>query len=186
MLIARYYRLYPSDGTREMLVQHFGCARFVYNEALAYNQEHYSKTGKFLSAFDLMKRLPGLKEQYPWLKDVNAQALQQVLTDLGAAFNNFYKKRGKFPHFKSKRHSRQSCRFPQTVLIDEEYDTIKLPKIGKIDAIIHRPLSGELKSITISKNAAQQYHAACLVEDALVQPRSSFIGKTVGVDLGSP
>ena len=113
MLTARKYRLYPSDGERELMAQHFGCARFVYNEALAYNQEHYQSKGKFLSAFELTKRLPALKEQHPWLKDVNAQVLQQSLMDLGIAFTRWGKRLAKFPRFKSKHHRHQSCRFPQ-------------------------------------------------------------------------
>ena len=184
MLTARKYRLYPSDGERELMAQHFGCCRWVWNEALAYQERHRAEHGKFLSAFDLIKRLPALKEQHPWLKDVDSQALQQSLQDLGIALTNFYQKRARFPKFKSKQHRHQSCRFPQRVDVDAEMDQVHLPKLGRINAVIHRSLDGELRSITISKNPANQYHAACLVEDGLAQPKLTYTGKSVGVDLG--
>lgn len=115
---------------------------------------------------------------------MNAQSLQQALVDLGKAFTNFYRKRTGFPRFKSRRNPKQSCRFPQNISVDEENDRIKVLKVGKLDAVVHRPLGGKLRSITISRNATNQHHAACLVEDNHQQPRSSFIGRSIGIDLG--
>jgi putative transposase len=53
-----------------------------------------------------------------------------------------------------------------------------------IKAVIHRPVGGIVKSITISKNAAGQYHAAVLIEDGIEQPAEHADGKAVGIDLG--
>jgi putative transposase len=68
--------------------------------------------------------------------------------------------------------------------VDEIPNEIVVPKIGTIPSVIHRPVDGIVKSITISKNSAGQYHAAVLVEDEIEQPEECPEGKTLGIDLG--
>ena len=62
------FRLYPNKQQEELIRKTCGCARFVYNTTLAARQAAY-KAGTPLSGNDCVKMLPGLKVQYPWLKE---------------------------------------------------------------------------------------------------------------------
>jgi putative transposase len=107
--------------------------------------------------------------------------LQQVCLNLGVAFNNFFEKRSSYPRFKSK-HGRQSIQYPQNVKVLE--NCLIIPKIGEVKAVIHRPIEGKIKTVTISKNCSNQYFASVLFEDGKEKPVSSTEGKAIGIDLG--
>ncbi len=96
------FRLYPNRKQTELLAKHFGCSRFVYNYFLNQRKEQYRLTGKSDNYYAQAKALTTLKkqEETAWLKEVNAQTLQFAIRSLEAAYNNFFKKRTKFPKFK--------------------------------------------------------------------------------------
>ncbi|MGL5079267.1 MAG: RNA-guided endonuclease InsQ/TnpB family protein, partial [Waterburya sp.] len=96
-------------------------------------------------------------------------------------FENFFKKRANFPKFKSK-YSRQSLTYPQGFKIGG--DRIKFPKLGVIPAVIHRPIKGKVKSVTISKDCSGEYFASILVEDGVEIPEPNPEGKAIGLDMG--
>ncbi|HIK26547.1 MAG: helix-turn-helix domain-containing protein [Oscillatoriaceae bacterium SKW80] len=78
---SRYsYRFYPTNQQKLLLAKLYRCARWVWNEALAYCQE----MGKY----------------------IRSVALQQALRNLDRAYNNFFKGKGA-PRFKQK-SNRQS------------------------------------------------------------------------------
>jgi len=78
MLVAYKYRLYPDEEQREMFLKHFGACRFVYNWSLEQKINAYETDKTSLSCYDLNKMLPNLKKENEWLKEVNAQSLQQT------------------------------------------------------------------------------------------------------------
>ncbi|MGF1574458.1 MAG: helix-turn-helix domain-containing protein, partial [Cyanophyceae cyanobacterium] len=49
------YRLYPHPGQAHSLSRAFGCARVVWNDALAYCQQTREQGGKTPSGYDLKK-----------------------------------------------------------------------------------------------------------------------------------
>ena len=53
------------------MLKTFGRVRFVYNQTLAARRDAYDKNKRSLSTNDCVKMLPGLKEQYPWFKEVD-------------------------------------------------------------------------------------------------------------------
>jgi putative transposase len=79
MLKAFKCKLTPTPVQIELLNQHFGCVRFVYNISLAYKKEQYSKYGNSISVYDIKKLLPLWKEseEYAFLKGVNSLSLQK-------------------------------------------------------------------------------------------------------------
>jgi putative transposase len=174
-------RLYPNPQQKQSLEQSFGNCRWVWNYCLNLINQTYKETGKGLSGYEVKKRLPTLKKEYEWLKLTYSQCLQQVCLNLGVAFNNFFEKRAKYPRFKSK-HGKQSIQYPQNVQIKD--NTIKLPGTGEIKAVIHRPIKGKVKTVTVSRNPSGQYHASVLFEDGKEKPSPSTEGKAVGIDLG--
>lgn len=174
-------RLYPTQQQKEQLLRAFGCTRWLWNRFLALTNETYKNTGKGLSRYDLQKQLPSLKKEYEWLADTYSQCLQVVCLNLSRGFINFFEKRAKFPRFKSK-HGKQSISYPQNVKILE--DAIKFPKLGEIYAKIHRSIDGKVKTVTISKNKANQYYASVLFEVKGELPSVSTEGKAIGLDMG--
>ena len=181
MLKAVKIRLYPNNQQKQLLEQSFGNCRWLWNYCLDLMNKTYKETGKGLSGYDVKKNLPALKEEYEWLGLTYSQCLQQVCLNLGVAFNNFFERRAGYPSFKSK-HNKQSLQFPQNVKVLES--CLKLPKIGEVKAVIHRPIEGKIKTVTISKNRCDQYYASILVEDGKEKPSASIEGKAVGIDLG--
>jgi putative transposase len=82
MFRAYKYRIYPTPEQVELLNKHFGCVRLVYNLALATKQMAYSGNKVNVSRYDLQVQLKELKQDLPWLKEVNAQSLQVALLHL--------------------------------------------------------------------------------------------------------
>ncbi len=181
MLNATRIRLYPTEPQAKALAVQFGCARWVWNNALATTGALYRETGKGLNYHAMAIRLPKLKQEFEWLGDADSQALQQSLQNLARAFENFFAKRGRYPRFKSK-HGRQSAQYPQRVKI--EGSRIYLPKVGWTKCVVHREIVGHIKTVTISRNACGQFHAAILTEDDTVMPAVSTDGKAIGIDVG--
>src|SRR6266576_2088663 len=132
MLDATRIRLYPTNDQQQKLAAQFGCARWVWNNALALTQETFRMTGRGPNYHALSIRLPKLKQEFEWLGDADSQVLQQSLQNLARAFENFFAKRSKYPRFKSK-NGRQSIQYPQRVKI--ENDRIYLPKVGWVTCV---------------------------------------------------
>ncbi len=182
MLTATKIRIYPNTIQAEALAKAFGCARWLWNNSLSKTQTVYRETGKGLSQFALNNRLPELKKEYPWLAETHSQVLQAVSLNMSRAFVNFFERRAKYPKFKSK-HGKQSIQYPQGVKLVDGCK-IFLPKIGNVKAVIHREIVGTVKTVTVSLNRAGQYFASVLAEDGIVNPKVSFDGKIIGVDVG--
>ena len=107
------------------------------------------------------------------------QALQQALHDLDTAYNNFYNKRGRFPRFKSKRDP-QALHVPQFFKVDGNH--LILPKIGAVRMVVHRPIEGEIRHVTIRKTPAGHYYTmfACRIELPEPPPKQGEVGVDVG------
>lgn len=164
-----------------MLAIQFGCARWVWNNALATTGELYRATGKGLNYHAMAIRLPKLKQEFEWLGEADSQALQQSLQNLARGFENFFAKRGRYPRFKVK-HGRQSIQYPQRVKI--EGCRIYLPKVGWVKCVVHRDIIGKFKTVTVSRNACGQFHAAILTDNGVTPPAVSTDGAAIGVDVG--
>lgn len=159
----------------------FGCARWVWNNALALTQQTYRETGKGLSYHKLAIRLPKLKQEFEWLADAHSQVLQQSLQNLACAFDGFFAQRAKYPRFKSK-HDRQSIQYPQSVKLDG--NRVYLPKVGWVRCVVHREIVGKVKTVTVSRNACGQFHASILTDNEMPMPQVSTDGKAIGIDVG--
>ena len=185
MLKAFRYRLSPTASQAELINKHIGCARFVYNNALAFKQYEYAKDKTNHSWYSLVKRLPDLKKENEWLKEVNSQSLQQSIVNMNTAFENFFKGRADFPKFKKKGKGKQSFNIPQSININD--DKLIIPKFKKgIDIVLHRPFKGEIRQATISKTPTGKYFVSILCETVEMEKQSNPINEetTVGLDLG--
>jgi len=79
MLKAFKYRLYPNKEQAEKIDRNIGCARWVYNYALAKKMKAWQQEKKNLSRFDLQKDLPELKKQNILMNILNQALIQMIL-----------------------------------------------------------------------------------------------------------
>ena len=173
------YRIYPNWEQQQKLAVQFGHTRYIYNWGFAQSQEKYPGYNH------LAKQLPILKAstETAWLKEAHSQVLQQALKDLDRAFQNFFEKRGGYPHFKSKR-TKQSIRYPQPKesWLGPDGQHIYLPKVGHVRLVLHRPLEGVMKNVTVLRAKSGKYFVSIQVEMAMEEP--VITGGAVGLDLG--
>ncbi len=186
MLRAYKYRLYPTDEQKVLLSKHFGCARWVYNWALAEKSARYIETGANVSTYELQSHLPELKarEETAWLGEVSAQSLCGALTHLDKAFTRFFGKQCDFPRFKSK-GNRDSFQNHQNNEIDFASGRIFVRKFQKgIKGCFNRRFEGKIKTTTISRTPAGKYYASVLVDDGVAEPALPLAeeSKALGLD----
>ncbi len=179
------YRIYPNKEQREIFAKHFGCTRFVYNyflrQRIDWYAEHKEDAKKGLTYHDTSAMLTQLKKQqdYSWLREVSCQSLQQSLRNLDRAYNKFFNHYTKFPQFKKKQNKQSFSTPTRWSLLD---DKLNIPKCKGIKIIIHRPIQGKMKSITISRNTAGNYYASIMCEVEIPEPE--YIGNEIGIDYG--
>lgn len=179
------YLIKPTKEQAEMLEEHFGACRFIYNWGLELKTEEYQTTGKTLTRYDLSNKLPELKKEHLWLKNINSQSIQSSLKNLDIAYTNFFRSKKGFPKFKSKYNPTQSFQCPQHCKINFDENSITIPKIKIIKAVLHRRFEGIIKTITISKYN-DKYYASILVDDCEIDPKKLKLQKenSIGLDLG--
>ena len=185
------YRIYPTTEQKIMFSKTFGCCRKVYNLMLADKIESYKATGKFAPVTPAK-----YKKDYPYLKEVDSLALANKQQDLQAAFHNTFsksrKKKNGFPKFKSAKHSRKSYTTNNqkgtVAIIDNGY--IKLPKVGKVKAVIHRIPDDNwvVKSATVSQESDGKYYVSVLFEFDENENENTYIAdktNAIGLDYAS-
>jgi putative transposase len=178
------FRLDPEEDQLTLLSKHFGCTRFLYNYFLEEKQNYYLQNKSTLNYNACCGALTVLKkqEEFVWLSEVSAQSLQSCLKNLETAFGNFFKKKARFPKFKSKKVNNDTFHCPQNVRV--EGNKIFVPKFKEgISLIKHRELKGEIRSATFSKVPSGKMYVSILCELPLETPLKKT-GKKIGVDLG--
>ena len=104
-------KIHPTIKQQKQLINHFGCARYIYNYFLDYKNKHYKLTKKSTTLNQTSKELTRLKKEPDklWLNNVSRQCLANSLRNLDVAFNRFFTKKAEYPkfnnHLKYVRHS---------------------------------------------------------------------------------
>ena len=97
------FEIMPNGEQIRRIKQFCGCARFVFNQALAWQNTQYEQDNNVKFNYTkIANLLPQWKKAFPWLKDCHSQVLQQSLKDLESAFKNFFQERSGSPKFKKK------------------------------------------------------------------------------------
>jgi putative transposase len=159
-----------------MLINTFGCARFVWNRRVAaFNS--YSSCGP-----NPRVSSKSLKDQaeFSFLNEVSAAALQQKDRDFDETLSQFFNKNRKKklgrPQFKKRGVSNDSYRlpFPKFKLVDNQ-TKIQLERIGIPD-------HADLRSVTVSMTKTGEFYVSILVEEEIETKPNT--GRMVGIDLG--
>ncbi|MFD4456783.1 RNA-guided endonuclease InsQ/TnpB family protein [Nocardia sp. NPDC058480] len=187
------YRLVPTASQRIALARAFGCARVVFNDAIAIRRAAHETGAPFPTDAAMSKALTAAKRtpERAWLSEVSAVLLQQALADANSAYRNFFaslsgKRKGRkvgAPRFRSRRDSRQSIRFTANAQFRIlSNGRLRLPKIGDIPVRWSRSLPSTPSSVTVTLDSTGRYHASFVVE---VSDHSlPATNGEVGLDLG--
>ena len=161
-----------------------GACRFVFNRALALQNENHEAGNKYIPYAKMTSWLVEWKNatETQWLKDSPSQPLQQSLKDLEQAYKNFFQKRAAFPRFK-KRGQNDAFRYPQGVKLDQENSRIFLPKLGWMRYRNSRQVTGVVKNVTVSQSCGKWYISIQTESEVStpVHPSASMVGLDAGV-----
>lgn len=124
-------RIYPTDEQKQKIDTTLNCCRFIYNRMIERNRKVYNRRKEHLSYYDMQNLLPEMKKYLPWLKNADSQALKYAFRQVNTAYDKFFKRLAKFPHFHSKK-GRQSFTATSANVIKVEPNKVKLPCIGWI------------------------------------------------------
>ena len=136
--------IYPTKEQADKIIKFCNASRFAYNWAIALEEENYKNGGKFISGYELAKRFTQFKKQEgnEWLKEISGRALKVAILNAATAYDNFFKKRGKHPKFKTKKRSKMSCATHEGTTIIEK-KRIRCEKLGWIASHKHNIPIGE-------------------------------------------
>lgn len=177
------FALRVKPARERVLRRWVGCRRFVWNEALAFQRAELAAGRKRPGYAALCARLPALKAQHPWLAEPPAQALQQALKDLCAAWERKFTSRFGAPRFKT-RGDGDSLRLPQDCAYREAAGAIKVPKLGVLALRQSRPVLGTVKNVTLGFDG-RRWCAAIQTERPLPVPETPVPPTEVGLDFGA-
>lgn len=208
MRTAYQYRLRPTPDQESLMDNWLELLRRQYNYRLGERFNWWEQNRCDVNACPLICYLPELKPHpdfysqkrdlvnskllFPEYREIHSQVLQDCVERVKKTFDRWFKgdskdKRSGKPRFKGQGRYR-SFTFPQMKqdCIDGKF--IKLPKLGKVKLILHRPIAEgfKIKTATITKKADGWYVTLSL-EDASVpelSPELPTLDNTIGIDMG--
>ena len=199
MLKSIKIQIYPDSVQKEFISKQLGCCRFIYNKLLDYKKTQYEQNKQSVSLSQLGKYLTNLKKQdeYLFLNDVYARCLNQTMMDLIKAYDNFFKQHNGYPKFKSKKDTKQSCRFPVNVFNRPNYICNKIKgnritlikqlknilfKCSRKDEIYLNENQKYIHSVTLTKTSTNKYYLSILIDYNINQ--KDKLDTVIGLDLG--
>ncbi len=182
------YRLYPSKTQQQAIDNQLDLCRQLYNELLGVKKETYEQSRQSLTKFDLNKCMFYFNNRNPDFKLIHSQAKQNISDRIDKAYRNMFAriKRGEakvgYPRFKGKGRYKSIC-YPQSGYGFTSDKKLKVSKIGLVNIKLHRPIKGDIKTLTINRTATNKYYAtfSCIVD---VEPQPRTQKKSVGIDVG--
>jgi len=180
------YRLKPTTKQIDLINQTFGCVRKMWNILLLERKSIYELYGKYpelLKSHDYLnpKRI---KEEFPYMYDVDSQSLTTAWLHLKQAYSNFFNQSHDEPNYKSRHNPIQSYTTHTTndnIRIEGSY--LKLPKLGLVKIKLHRalPQGSILKAATIKKDG-KHYDVSLRVEYEQTPLDEKTLEKAIGLD----
>ncbi|WP_094872582.1 RNA-guided endonuclease InsQ/TnpB family protein [Gallibacterium anatis] len=175
------FEIMPNGNQIRRIKQFCGCSRFVFNRALAWQNEQYEQDNSFKFSYTkIANLLPQWKKELVWLKECHSQVLQQSLKDLESAFKNFFQQRADFPKFK-KKGLKERFRFPQGCKLEQQNNRLYLPKIGWVRYRNSRDVIGEIKNVTVSHKCGRFFVS---IQTEFEYEILTHKGGEIGIDMG--
>lgn len=179
------YRFYPTSEQKTLLRRTMGCARLVYNRALAARNEAWYERKERVGYSETSTMLTSWKKQedLQFLNEVSSVPLQQGLRHLQTAFTNFFAGRAKYPNFKKKHHG-GNAEFTKAAFKwkDSKVYLAKCSQPLDIRWSRHIPEGVEPSTITVKLSPSGRWTVSLLVDVVIeILPESP---NQIGLDLG--
>ena len=195
MLKAIKIRIYPDSVQKDFISKQLGCCRLIYNKLLDYKKTQYEQNKQSISLSQLGKYLTNLKKQdeYSFLNNVYAMCLAQTMQDLLKAYDNFFKLHKGYPKFKSKKDTKQSCRFTNLIFRGKKkINGNRITLIKQLTNILFKCSRKEeiylnhnekyIHSVTLTKTSTEKYYLSILIDYNIIQKEK--LDTVIGLDLG--
>lgn len=177
------FRCYPTQAQEKHLAREFGCARYVFNRALAERSKAF-KDGRRINYAQSSANMTKWRHDKPtaWLAECSSVVQQQALRDLQAAYVNFFEKRAEYPAFRRK-NGRQSIEYTKSGFrFDTERRALTIAKVGALKIKWSRPEVPEPSSLRLIRKPSGRYFVSLVVDVSVKQlPKT---GESIGLDFG--
>jgi len=181
MILSHRIELDTTFSQRRYFAQAAGCARFVWNHALAEWNRQY-ESGEKPSGMNLKKQFNATKyELFPWMKDIHRDSHSQPFANLDKAFRFFFKGISKRPAFKKKGKCRDSFYVANDVFSVDGF-RVRLPRIGWVRLTESLRFTGKIMGAVVSRTADRWFISIQVDVGDYSKPRCG--NDVVGVDLG--
>jgi IS605 OrfB family transposase len=192
------FRLYPKKEQEQKWSWTLSRCRELYNAGLSERRESYKYTGKGVSSYEQKRDLVEIKQIREEYQDIASHVLQDVMTRLEKAFQNFFRrvKHGEKPGYPRFQGGNRYDSFTYPDGAGWKLTTRKRPpekkgmvrvnlnlsKIGIVKLHLHRDIVGTIKTLTIKREGEHWYAVvSCEIEKPETVPVSY---EDVGIDLG--
>src|SRR5215831_7330526 len=160
----------------------------LYNAALQERRDAYRMAGVSISKSDQEKQLPEIKQENPRLARIHSQVTQEALRRVDLAFQHFFRRvrEGQvpgYPRFRSCSRYDSFTYKQKGFKLDQKTKKLHLSKIGSVKVFLSRPISGNIKTCTI-KREADGWYVIFVVDEIEKKVVVLAPDVTIGIDVG--
>lgn len=178
------YRIYPTKRQEQTLNEHLAICCELYNAALQERRDAWKLQRKRITWFDQNLQLKEIRAARLDVASVSSLALENVLKRVDLAFKAFFQRakygaKPGYPRFRSaRRYSSFTFRQISNALCGNK---LRLSKVGNVRIKLHRPFAGDIRTLTVKREAGRWF--ALFAVDCDSQPLP-FSPNAIGIDVG--
>jgi len=195
------YRIYPTRSQETKLQAALDVCRGLYNSFLHDRKFRFEVEGKAPTEREQEKKIAQWKSDHPELATVHAHLLQNVAKRVEFAFDSYFRRLADYQLRKQAGLLKKDEKCPQPPRKKGRgvYDSLTwkqygngckadgngffLSKIGTVKAIIHRPLVGAPKTMTVKRQGGKWFVTiSCEVEEKPLPVSLDEVGIDVGIE----
>lgn len=189
MKTAFRFRMYQNHKQEQRLLRMIEAGQRLWNDALAHRKHGWEEQQLSTSYGQQSRLLTRERQTDPLLRELYAQAGQEILRRLARAFEAFFENKARYPRFK-KFSGSGSFTYPQAYNGSVKPDAVRkrlfLSKAGDVKVVFHRPLPQErLKTCTAVRESNGEWYVCLVYEYEVPVPVApmKFVSP-VEIDLG--
>ena len=184
------YRLCPDEAQEQMMVEHCGQTRLVWNLALdqmniAYAMGLRCDWKQWERELAELRNEPGLE----WLRDGSSSVQQQALRHLRKAWTDFFKNPSHFgrPKFRAKHRTGDGfvVRDVRTNKLNKHWSQVHAPKVGWVKFRTDRRRLDKHGMAHVTRDKVGRWHVSFSAPQPAVEHSEGWEDRSVGVDRGA-
>lgn len=183
------YRLYASKRDFRLHDQ-FNIAGIVWNHLTALQKRYYRLFGKHISESRIKQHIAKLRmktAKFRYWRKLGSQSVQEICERHEKAYQRFFKKQGGLPRFKKVKKFRsfvlKQAGWKLEAAADKPDRKIRIGDTT-YKLVYHRPMAGDIKTITVSRDAAGRLWLCFSVVEKMALEDEISMGKIGGFDFG--